>query len=210
QVDEEPSALGEDAHDLLQDAEVLPLGLEVAERSEKVEHPVEAAGGERQPPHVAGHPRKVIPRQQGQRQIDAQRTVAPAPQHRRMASGAAGEIQHRPRPRSAEMPFNEVDVLLGLGLVAVGVQLQVLLAEPFLVPGHRGMISEALCYPLCGPFLTPGAAPPWRPSSWAICSTPSRPSWSGAPGAASAGETSSPGSTSPSPSLSCTSTARRC
>jgi hypothetical protein len=49
---------------------------------------------------------------------------------------AAREIEHRPVDVAA-LIAEESDLLPRLVLVAVRVELEVLLAEPFLVPGHR-------------------------------------------------------------------------
>src|SRR5262249_45984978 len=127
--------------------EVLALLLEVAEGGEEVEHPVEAAGGERQAAHVAGRARQAAGvGEQGQGEIDAQGAIAAPPQRRGVTPGAAGEVQDRARPRRAEPAVDEVDVRFGLLLVAVRVKTQVLLAEPLPVPGHPTILAS-----------------PWRP-----------------------------------------------
>jgi hypothetical protein len=78
------------------------------------------------------------------RSIAEDAVSAPA-QRRGVASGAAGEVEHRPRALAAgEVALDEVDVAVGLAGVAMGVELQILLAEPVLVPGHRASsLSES-------------------------------------------------------------------
>ena len=55
-----------------------------------------------------------------------------------MAAAAACQVEHRPRPRQPrrQVALHEVEVPVRLAGVAVGVELEVLLAEPFFVPGH--------------------------------------------------------------------------
>ena len=135
-VDQESAARDQHAHDLLEDLEVLPLLLEVPERGEEVQDPVEAGGAERQAAHVAGHARQPAGMgQHGQREVDAERAVPAPAQRRRVAAGAAGQVEHGARTRLAEPALDEVDVCLGLLLVAMRIEAQVLFAEPFLVPG---------------------------------------------------------------------------
>ena len=52
--------------------------------------------------------------------------------------GATGEIQNRPRPSVGEDLVDKIDVGFGFAPIPVGVEIQILLAEPLLVPGHGG------------------------------------------------------------------------
>ena len=126
---------------LLEHLEVLALALEVPERGEEVQHPVEGLAGERQAPHVAGHPRQVGPLgEQGERQVGTQHPVARAGAARRCAGprrtpgrgSARGSPPVRASCSSTKSAWRSASVP-----VVVGVELQVLLAEPLAVPGHR-------------------------------------------------------------------------
>ena len=100
-------------------------------------HQLEARAGERQAAHVTCHPRQG--RRLGEerrRQIDPEGAVATPAQCRGVPAGAAGEVEHGVWRLVTKKRLHEIDVLLGLAAIAVGVELEVLLAEPLLVPGH--------------------------------------------------------------------------
>jgi hypothetical protein len=60
-----------------------------------------------------------------------------------MAAGATGEVEDSSRWGRPQLA-HELHVTCGLAGIAVGVEIQVLLAEPFFVPGSHGrMIPEA-------------------------------------------------------------------
>jgi formylglycine-generating enzyme required for sulfatase activity len=137
-VDEKAAAGRQHSHHLLEDAEVLALGFEVAEGRKEVENPIEAASPEREEPHIRRDPRQLTtPSQEGDRQIRAEGPITALTEGVGVTARPARQIENRARPaRAAESAFDKFDVLLGFGLVAVGVELKVLGTEPLLVPWH--------------------------------------------------------------------------
>ena len=139
QVDEETPSRRQGARDLFQHPEVLTLALEVAKRGEEVENPIEGAVGKRKTAHITRHPRQsCVLREQGEREIEAEGAVAALAERRGVTPGATGEIQHRLRGGTGENPIDKIDVGFGFSPIAVGVEIQILLAKPLLVPGHGG------------------------------------------------------------------------
>ena len=69
-------------------------------------------------------------------EVDAQGAAAVRAQGRRVATGAAGEVEHGAGALLSEQPDDEVDGAIGLVLVAVRVEIEVVGAEGLLVPGH--------------------------------------------------------------------------
>ncbi len=138
-VDKETAARRQNASDLFEDTKVLSFAFEIAEGRKEIEDPVEGAFLERQSSHVSGrrgHPCRMC--EQGQGEIDSEGAVAAIPHRLSMSARATGQVEHGYRLGKLwrQMALNEVEVLVGLVRVSVRVELQVLLAEPFFVPGH--------------------------------------------------------------------------
>ena len=119
--------------------------VEVAEGSEEVDDRAEGAAGEREPPHVgpdeAGSgvgPAGRCPREERGGEIDARDRGAVAGEDDGVPAGPAGQVEDpaAPLPRvGAEEAEDELGLPLGLEVVSLGVEGEVLLAEPARVPG---------------------------------------------------------------------------
>ena len=142
EIDQETSPGLEDPRNLFEHPEVLLLALEVSKRREEVEHLPEGVVREGKAAHVSRHPGQMRGLgQQGQGQIEAQGPKPSLPQDLSVAASSTSEVQHGSSRVLAQSSLYEVDMGLGLTPVAVSVELQILRAEPLLVPSHERMIS---------------------------------------------------------------------
>ena len=139
QIDEKTSPRCQGAGDLFQHPEVFALAFEVAKRGEEVENPIEGAVGKRQAAHVTRHPRKFrVLSEQREREIEAEGAVAALAECRGVTPGTTGKIQNRARTGAGEDLIDKIDVCFGFASIPVGVEIQILPAEPLFVPGHGG------------------------------------------------------------------------
>jgi len=96
--------------------------------------------------HVACHPwqvRHLLQQRQGQ--IETQRTVAATAQCLCVPTGTTRQIQNRIRALAGNMLLDKLDMRLGFTGVAVGIESEVLLPEPLLVPRYPAMIAVDGC-----------------------------------------------------------------
>src|SRR5688500_14148883 len=120
--------------------EILALVLEVSEAGEEADQPLKTPVAEGKSSHVrTGHRHGAVLDSSGpkkrERQIASHGLIASLEELRGMPSISAGQIQNAAafqRKAIAE----KVDLSSRLFLITIGIELEVLLAEPFLIPSH--------------------------------------------------------------------------
>src|SRR5437867_546916 len=118
------------------------IPLEVAEAGEQVDREVHGAGTDRKLAHVCadqwsiGH--LASQSQQCRGEIEAKTTGPRGYEGTGMAASPARHVQHSPPRLKWQRAANEGHRSLRVGLIPVGIEAEVVLAEPFLEPfGHR-------------------------------------------------------------------------
>lgn len=147
QIDQKAASRDQHSMDLLEDPDVLPLVLEIAEGGEEIEHPGERVRRKGQATHVGRNTR--LTRwlgQESQREVHTEGPNSTSAQGLGVATGAAGQIEHRPRCIARQDLGDEFDMRFGLTLVPVGIELEILGAKPLFVPRHSEMISTCALY----------------------------------------------------------------
>ena len=122
------------------------VALEVAEAGEEIDRQIHRAGPHRQVAHVGPDERGVRhalrDAQQGRREIQAEAARAGRSEGPGVAAGAAGDVEHPPAGLKRHGADDELHRRVGLGIVPVGVELEIFLTEPLLEPlGHWPLIS---------------------------------------------------------------------
>src|SRR5215471_2284239 len=141
-VAEEGAARSEYALDLVDDSGVLGLRPQVAEAREEVDDGAEGGDAQGKRAHVAAHEQGVPVAPAGEVEqrrgvVEADRRRAGLGERDRVPPGAAAQVEERPGVRR-QVRQGEGGFPARGGEVAVGVEVEVLLAEPGFPPRHTG------------------------------------------------------------------------
>src|SRR3954451_487397 len=133
----------EHARHLAADLTVFVLRREVAETGKEVDYPAEGGVAERELAHVGTRDtRRAAGAEQDVREVASDCAITGGIELLHVPADAACEVEHG-AANEAELLTHERDLLPRLVLIAMRIELEVLLAEPFLVPSHDYAITQA-------------------------------------------------------------------